>query len=499
MPTNFPANIDTFINPAPADPLTNPAHAAQHANANDAINAIETAIGKTGDVSASTLRGQIAAKADSNHTHSAYALTSHGHQISQITGLQQELDSINTQIGNIASRISVKDYGAKGDGITDDMAAIVAADNAAALKGEALFFPAGTYLVGSQVTNLKSSWYGESKSIVRASPSLILNSEAMLTWYGLTGIVVNDITFDFQSRPITVGSEGVIAFVNCEDFSVSNCRVINLTGTGIAINGGINFVIQNCFISKLAVAQTYNQAILVSSSSRKSKFGWITHNYCVNSAINVECHQIWIKDNDIEGWGFGGGITTQQEINNSLRVWIINNIIKNGSPLIDVNNTRTAGVENWAAFATITGNIIYNNGGTGIDCGGPFSIISHNQITNNGNSGTSVPYVSGGNGINIRYGDATYNGSNCTIHGNYIGDTRASPANLQGYAVSDQSPQVTGTLCYENRYVGNGLGEENFQGTTARKVVSGSKGGNAALASLITAMKDLGLIQDTTT
>ena len=42
MPTNFPNSVDVLTNPAAGDSQNSPSHAAQHANANDAIEAIET-------------------------------------------------------------------------------------------------------------------------------------------------------------------------------------------------------------------------------------------------------------------------------------------------------------------------------------------------------------------------------------------------------------------------------------------------------------------------
>lgn len=51
----------------------------------------------------------------------------------------------------LRERISVKDYGAVGDGVTDDTAAIQAAATAAGYGG-ALFFPKGTYFVSSTIT-----------------------------------------------------------------------------------------------------------------------------------------------------------------------------------------------------------------------------------------------------------------------------------------------------------------------------------------------------------
>lgn len=45
MASSYPASLDSFTNPAAVDPLNNPAHAAQHANANDAVEAIEATLG----------------------------------------------------------------------------------------------------------------------------------------------------------------------------------------------------------------------------------------------------------------------------------------------------------------------------------------------------------------------------------------------------------------------------------------------------------------------
>lgn len=45
MASNYPGSLDSFTNPAGTDALTSPAHAAQHADANDAIEAIESTLG----------------------------------------------------------------------------------------------------------------------------------------------------------------------------------------------------------------------------------------------------------------------------------------------------------------------------------------------------------------------------------------------------------------------------------------------------------------------
>ena len=48
MTTQFPTNLDTFVNPVGTNPVTNPDHAGQHANINDSVKALETKVGKDG-------------------------------------------------------------------------------------------------------------------------------------------------------------------------------------------------------------------------------------------------------------------------------------------------------------------------------------------------------------------------------------------------------------------------------------------------------------------
>ena len=42
MATNFPTSVDNFTNPTANDSLNLPSHSTQHANANDAIEAVES-------------------------------------------------------------------------------------------------------------------------------------------------------------------------------------------------------------------------------------------------------------------------------------------------------------------------------------------------------------------------------------------------------------------------------------------------------------------------
>ena len=59
--------------------------------------------------------------------------------------------------GKLRERLSVKDFGATGDGSTDDQAAIQLAITAGKAQGKDIFFPSGIYSLRSAITNLTSA------------------------------------------------------------------------------------------------------------------------------------------------------------------------------------------------------------------------------------------------------------------------------------------------------------------------------------------------------
>jgi hypothetical protein len=60
MATNFPTSLDALTNPQGTDSVAAVPHAAQHANANDAIEALQARVGVTGSTVATSLTNRIA-------------------------------------------------------------------------------------------------------------------------------------------------------------------------------------------------------------------------------------------------------------------------------------------------------------------------------------------------------------------------------------------------------------------------------------------------------
>jgi len=59
MATSFPNNLDELINPNGSDQLSAPSHSEQHANANDAIEALQVKVGIDGSVDPDSLTYKV--------------------------------------------------------------------------------------------------------------------------------------------------------------------------------------------------------------------------------------------------------------------------------------------------------------------------------------------------------------------------------------------------------------------------------------------------------
>lgn len=60
MATNFPTSLDTLTNPTSSDSLSSPSHSAQHANVNDAVEALQAKVGVDSSAVTSSLDYKVA-------------------------------------------------------------------------------------------------------------------------------------------------------------------------------------------------------------------------------------------------------------------------------------------------------------------------------------------------------------------------------------------------------------------------------------------------------
>jgi hypothetical protein len=360
---------------------------------------------------------------------------------------------------------NVLDYGATGNGSTDDTVAILAALTAAnAAGGGTVYFPAGTYIFPSNLTvtsfnNIALQGAGQGNTVLKttiAPATPAFGTALIISFISCSYISVQDITFDFNSILPTNSNCCAFGFVFGSHFYVNNCAVINGRQNGIGFNQVQDFTVTNCYLQRAggAIGSYQNEAIIVSAGSAQAvKNGHIANNTITGWGTLFSGLNLLIANNIISTWGYGGGITINSDAytNNAI---LIGNVCKDSTGL-DANATYPAGIECWAPQSIIQGNYCYNNSSGGIAFGGDKTIVTNNVCGNNGNSTTGV-------GI-AQVSQAGWTAaSNCIVSNNVCFDTGAGN---QDYGFG-QGNASTGTFAntqvFNNNFFNNVVGDVQF-------------------------------------
>ncbi len=184
--------------------------------------------------------------------------------------------------------VSVKDFGAVGDGVTDDFAAITLA--IAASSGNELFFPAGTYIINYTTatcfsppvnTRLTGAGAGITKLQFTASSTSSRNLFSM----GFDNLTIEKMTL--QIVEVAGGQCGTVAW-NANNLTLRNCAFIGgITNVGATVNSTAYGV-----VSPQAAG---TQSGLLIDGCSFSRFNWPFLKS--NSAVSVQ-KQLKITNND---------------------------------------------------------------------------------------------------------------------------------------------------------------------------------------------------------
>lgn len=388
--------------------------------------------------------------------------------------------------------LNVKNYGAVGDGSTDDTAAIQAAINALPAAGGQVFVPAGTYVVSNTIS------LREGTQLVGAGPGSILrvasgalginvlrigdgsgtlsfasvrdlkiSSDGQKT--GGAAIVLNTayriwierMAFEFQYRAVHIINSTIVWLHRCDirdtkenaitidsDFMqgfewyidrvlCDNPTVTN-AGTGLMWNGG-----ESLHVSHSNFQRFQNGFVVDPAAGRESRFGFIDAMLCDFSS-----------DNNIRITNTGSGNTIGLTFTNS---W--SGTATNYGILIDKPGAGLVQGVRW------NGGKIFHNGLAGVRfAGGQDVHISNSEIIANSQTVSAARH-----GVEIAAGQSDFSVIGCRIGGGFQqGDT-------QGYAVlvdvgASDNYIITNNICTGN----NNSPKISDGGTGSNKVVSGN-------------------------
>ena len=368
-------------------------------------------------------------------------------------------------------------YGALGNGVADDTAAIQAFLTNA--PDGIMYLPKGTYMIGAAgLTGVSNKiWVGDGmgQTIIKCSTAPTAD---FIYFTGKSKVGFKGITFDGNSN--LTGATGhypgflpcILMDGRCNRIIFEECEFIGFDTAGLLTNTSYDIQIRKCIFTRAAAKRTANSSILLVGTGTVDADN--LRNFIIdgctitNANVSISGHDGSITNNNITGWGFSAGINTQALASNH-SLYIGGNKCHDSNQQADQpGGYLPAGIENWARNSAIVGNECYGNYGSGIDNGGADCTIIGNDCYDNGAGGAGS-----GAGISMYANDATFKASGCVVEGNRC--TNVSGV-TQSYGYFENASlttfNATGIVVGINNFQGNATAATSLiqTGTMATRV-----------------------------
>ena len=291
--------------------------------------------------------------------------------------------------------VNVKDYGAVGDGVTNDTAAFIKALAACAVGGGTCLVPEGTYLISasgistgrhrpSVLSGVHLTGAGRRASILKIAG---MPTDNFLPCEGDNWSVEN-LTFDMGDyTPPSIGFTAIACRGN--HWRVSNCAIVKSGKWGIAAFGGSNWSIEGNYIRRTVpgASPPIGGILVTANAGVWSSNGRVIGNVCDGVGMAITGDNSVVARNQVSRSGSGSGIFVQG-LPSTHSPTIIGNVCSGGSSGYDAAQGgrwwSVNGFEIWAPDSVICNNIAHDNDGGGFAIGGQNSIVVGNKAYNNG-------------------------------------------------------------------------------------------------------------------
>lgn len=264
---------------------------------------------------------------------------------------------------------NVKQFGATGDGVTDDTAAIQAAlDSGAASIG----VPAGTYACGDLTAS------GPSSVILGRGTLLATTTDGEMLTLGASGIRLEGLTLDGNST----ASQGIVIGAGLQRVTVVGCEVRNLAQTagslivaGVNVHGdGYAHSIINCYLHDLdATVGGVSRGVFVSTNggaSQVSKHVTVDGGVIADISPSADGDGVHVQDPEVASHFSVKNVSFENCAKRAIKIQadyvsvegvkIVNDVVEAAAPLIDV----------YGSYADVSGfQISGKRAGSGIAAG----------------------------------------------------------------------------------------------------------------------------------
>lgn len=235
-------------------------------------------------------------------------------QIGDLSTLKTvDISSLTAAINSIFDNsvfANIKDYGAVGDGVTDDRAAIVAAYN----TGKPIYIPEGTYRVSAPITIDKPIYVqgaGVGLTLLKFDAQANVQKYVFSNYSGsYHGACFKDFSIDVNNYALSPTMfHGGIYLANFTDVLIDNIEVYHTSegGNGITLEGCKCATISNCYFHDI-----YGDGIYCQVNCERIA---ILNNRITKCTVNSGCIDCWqssdivcmgnsVSSNDTTTFGF---------------------------------------------------------------------------------------------------------------------------------------------------------------------------------------------------
>lgn len=340
-----------------------------------------------------------------------------------VTFIQAGTGAVPTNVqAKLRQTVSVMDFGATGDGTTDDKAAIQLAIN----SGSAVYFPKGTYKVASVLavpTGMKLYANGDATILSTITSVPLSYQQIFVATVAVSNISVQGLKF--QTSQVAFSAFGFQKLVTNLDLLNNECQGCGLITT---FEGAANALIEGNYIHSPAhegVFNDYARAIQISCGF--SGTGTSNLNVSNNTILGSWTHGIEV---------FGGDVMASvvpTDAKNINGVTVSGNIVK-----ATAANTTSAGAI-WfsqAANVTVTGNVCEAYWDVGIDFEACRNAVASGNTLRNNNKNLAMY----GNSLTVLFtGNTCYN----TVAGLPMFYAKPANNNAVDYQVDARNTDIT--------------------------------------------------------